>query len=120
MTVEQVKCPKCDGVGSISAFSNYANGICFCCKGNKTISVNVDKLREGVSAENRVKAEWILASTEESYKGLSFAKLSKIRNFAHAGWGLQEAYPTMLSHWFKVGESAFQAAQEIYRSNQVG
>lgn len=32
-------------------------------------------------------------------------------NFAHSGFGLQEAFPTMLAKWREVGEQFFQAAQ---------
>lgn len=114
MAKEQVTCPKCDGVGSLSAFGHVANGVCFCCKGKKVVTVDKQKLIDKIRPENQKKAEWILASTEASYVGLSFAKLSAIRDFAHCGWGLQEAYPDMLAHWFKVGEAAFQAAQEAH------
>ena len=111
--LETVKCPKCDGVGSIGAFSHIANGVCFCCGGNKTVVINRDELVAQLSSDTRIKAEWVLKSTESSYAGLSYGKLLKIRNFCHGGWGLQDAYPTLLAHWYETGEQAFQAAQEL-------
>jgi hypothetical protein len=110
--IKTVNCPKCDGKGYIAGLSHYANGVCFCCNGAKTVAVDVDKLQSKLSDDSRRKAEWIMASTESSYARLSFEKLTAIRNFAHGGWGLQEAYPEMLSHYREVGEAAFQAAQE--------
>lgn len=109
---QKVNCPKCDGKGHISGFGHIANGVCFMCNGAKEIEVDLDELRSEISEGNRIKAEWILNSTPESYEGLSFAKLNKIREFAHGGWGLQEAFPGLLEHYKRVGEDAFMAAQD--------
>ena len=111
-----VPCPKCDGAGSIGAFGHIASGVCFCCKGNKTILVNIEALKAKLSDDTKKKAAWVLASTESSYHGLSFAKLLKIRDFCHGGDGLQHAYPALWSHWHEVGEPVFQAAQDHERS----
>lgn len=112
MTRQNIDCPKCDGKGFIDGLSHYANGICFCCNGKKVVTVDTEKLKSKISDSSRRKAEWIMASTEDSYRNLSFAKLSAIRDFAHGGWGLQEAYPGMLAHYRSVGEWAFQKAQD--------
>ena len=114
---EQVTCPRCEGHGHIQAFGHYADGICFLCWGKKTITIDRQALIAKISPENRKKAEWIMASTPESYKGLSYSKLHKIMDFAHGGWGLTEAYPTMQSHWSEVGAPAFFAAQEKKLAN---
>jgi hypothetical protein len=111
MTTKKINCPKCDGKGYIAGLSHYANGVCFCCNGAKTVTVNITNLQSKLSADCRKKAEWIMASTEASYANLSYTKLAAIRDFAHGGWGLQEAYPEMRNHYFEVGEAAFQSAQ---------
>ena len=107
-----VTCWKCGGKGQIEAFGHYANGVCFQCKGSGVARNNTEAEQAKLSESTRRKANWILASTEASYAGLSYGKLLKIRNFSHGGFGLQEAYPTLRDHWFAVGEPAFQAAQE--------
>jgi hypothetical protein len=53
-----------------------------------------------------------MASTEQSYEGLSYKRQAAIRNFCYSGFGLSEAYPQLLSHYREVGEWAFFAAQE--------
>ena len=111
MTTQTIECSKCGGKGYIAGLGHYANGVCFGCNGQKKITVNLSNLQNKLDADTRKKAEWILASTEASYANLSFAKLSKIRNFAHGGWGIDKAYPEMLNHYFAVGEPAFQRAQ---------
>lgn len=35
------ECPKCLGKGSIAAFSHVANGVCFMCKGTRTVSAQL-------------------------------------------------------------------------------
>jgi len=115
MTTETVTCPRCDGNGHIEAFGHYADGICFLCYGRKTIEVDREKQIRELGPEIRTKAEWVLASTPESYEGLSYSKLEKIRTFSHGGWGIGEAYPTLLSHYREVGEPAFQRASERMR-----
>lgn len=108
---ETVKCPKCDGLGYIGAFGHIADGICFCCNGHKTITVDREAQIAKLSDDTQKKAEWVLQSSEDSYTGLSYSKLLKIRNFCHSGWGIPEAYPNLQDHWFAVGKGAFQAAQ---------
>ena len=107
----QVKCPKCSGHGTITAFGHVADGVCFMCEGAKFISVDLMAKRSKLHVETVKKADWVMASTADSYAKLSFEKLLKIRNFCHMGWGLQEAYPQILSHFREVGEPAFQVAQ---------
>ena len=116
MTTKTINCPKCDGKGYLAGIA-YANGVCFCCNGQKTVTINVAKLQSKLSDDCRRKAEWIMTSTEASYAKLSYAKLKAIRDFTHGGFGLQEAYPEMRDHYFNVGEWAFQAAQEEKLSN---
>ena len=111
MTTKTINCSKCDGKGYIAGLGHYANGVCFGCNGQKTVTVNVAKLQSKLSADTRKKAEWIMASTESSYAKLSYAKLKAIRDFVHSGNGLQEAYPDLYSHYFAVGNWAFNAAQ---------
>lgn len=117
MSKETVECPKCLGRGHFEVFGHVANGVCFCCKGNRTIEVDVEELRIKLSADTRRKAEWIMNSTKESYANLSYNNLNAIRTFAHGGWGLQDAYPEMLAHYYEVGEWAFQAAQAEMLAN---
>jgi hypothetical protein len=119
MSREVVECPKCHGAGRIEAFYHVLSGVCFCCKGQKTIVVDIEANKASLSADTRRKAEWIMSSTEDSYIGLSYERLLAIREFAHGGWGLREAYPELRSHYFAVGEWAFQAAQEEMLANLV-
>jgi hypothetical protein len=116
MSKQVVECPKCLGRGYFEVFGHVANGVCFCCKGQKTISVDIEAKKLSLSETTRRKADWIMASTEDSYAGLSYERLAAIRNFAHSGFGLQDAYPEILSHYYSVGEWAFQAAQEQKRA----
>ena len=109
--LETVNCSKCGGKGVLSGIS-YANGVCFGCHGVGTYQVDVEALKAKVGSDTRRKADWVMASTPESYSGLGYARLLKIRDFCHGGYGLQEAYPELLSHYREVGEPAFQAAQE--------
>jgi hypothetical protein len=109
---KQIDCPKCDGRGHIEGFGHVANGVCFCCKGNRTLTIDLDAQRAKLGPDRIKQAEWVMASTEESYSRMSYGKLLKIRDFCHGGWGLQYAYPAIHAHWFAVGEWAFQAAQE--------
>ncbi len=111
MATETVPCPKCDGAGYIGAFAHIANGVCFCCSGNKTIEIDRSARIAALSADTRRKADWVLKSRAISYAKLGYAKLLAIRDFCHGGWGLQDAYPTLRDHWFDVGEPFFQAAQ---------
>ncbi len=124
--IEIQDCPKCSGRGVIEAFAHYADGVCFCCKGAKKISVNITKLIAQVGPERRKKAEFILAATAETFETSfwTYAKLEAARTFCHGGWGLGEAYPELHAHWFATGEAAFQAAQEVklaefYAANPV-
>ena len=110
MANKTINCPKCDGKGYLAGIA-YANGVCFCCNGQKTVTVNIANLQSKLSEDCRRKADWIMASTEASYTKLSYQKLKAIRDFAHGGWGLQEAYPEMLEHYRAVGEPAFQSSQ---------
>jgi len=107
-----IDCPKCDGLGVIGAFGHIASGVCFCCNGNKTITINPAELIAKVSTDSRTKAEWVLNSTPQSYAGLSFSKQTAIRDFCHGGWGLPEAYPNLLAHWFDVANESFCIAQD--------
>ena len=111
--MQNIPCPKCDGSGRIGAFGHIANGVCFMCEGSGL--VQVETFRAKISAENVIRAEWVLRSTEANYVGMTYAKLFKVRDFCHGGFGLQEAFPTLLAHWRLVGEPSFQAAQEIRR-----
>lgn len=112
MAKQTIDCPKCDGAGFIRAFGHVANGVCFCCKGNKTIEVDVVELKAKLSAYAIKTADWIMKSTAETYEGWSYDRLNNARNFCHVGDGLQQAYPELLSHWREVGDPAFFAAQE--------
>ena len=118
----KMACPKCSGRKHLEVFSHVANGICFQCNGSGTVEYK--EYKNQISPENQYKAEYILASTPETWKGLSYARLFKARNFAHGGWGLSQAYPGMLAHWREVGEPEFLRAQErkleaYYRENPV-
>lgn len=93
-------------------FGHYASGVCFLCHGAKTIDVDLEAKRSELSDDTCLKAKWVMASTREDYTSLSYDKLHRIRDFCHDGWGLQEAYPGLLNHWFEVGEGAFQFAQD--------
>ena len=121
VTIKTVACPKCDGKGYLNGLGHYANGICFGCHGQKTVTINVSKMRDKLSDDTKKKAEWIMASTESSYAKLSYDKLKAIRDFVHSGNGLQEAYPDLYSHYFAVGNWAFNAAQtaklDAYRAS---
>jgi hypothetical protein len=119
MSREVVECPKCHGAGRIEAFYHVLSGVCFCCKGQKTIVLDIEAAKSSLSESCRIKAKWVMRSTEASYANLSFAKLSAIRDFVHGGWALREAYPELRSHYFAVGEWAFQAAQEEMLANLV-
>jgi len=113
-----VKCPRCDGMGYIGAFGHVANGICFCCNGEKTIEIDIAAKRAKLSADTIKKSDWIMASTPDDYKNLSFAKLSKIDSFSCGGWGLQEVYPNLRSRFIEVGRSFFIDAQEAKFAEQ--
>ena len=107
-----VSCPKCSGSGYINGMGHIANGVCFACKGAKTITIGIDARKAKISDASKIRADWIMASTPASYSRLSYGKLAKIRDFAHGGNGLQDAYPTLLAHYFEAGEPAYQAAQK--------
>ena len=108
-TTQTAECPRCSGNGYIQAFAHVEAGICFKCRGIGT--VEIAKAQAKLSADTRKKAEWILNTDASVFSKLSYAKLLAIRNFAHGGWGITEAYPELLGHWRKEGESAFQAKQ---------
>ena len=57
---EAIPCPKCNGTGYLECFSHYANGVCFCCNGNKTIEYDRAAVIAKLSDETREKAEWVL------------------------------------------------------------
>lgn len=65
-----------------------------------------------LTAYQQEKADWIMQSTAASYEGLSYNRLFKIRDFAHAGGAVKMAYPDLKSHYFEVGDPAFQRAQK--------
>ena len=108
-----IECPKCAGAGHISAFSHYANGVCFCCNGTKVVAVDLDEKKAELSEDTIKRAEWIINSTSASYTKLGYNTLLRIRNFAHGGFGLQQAYPNLLSCYREHGEQSFQASQEV-------
>ena len=107
-----VNCPKCDGKGYLDGIA-YANGVCFECKGAKTLVVDLEKKKANLGDWLIEKADWIMAATAESYKNISYAKLKLIRDFAHTGGKLAEAYPELLTHYKATGEPFFQTAQKI-------
>ncbi len=113
MNIETRKCSKCDGIGYIGAFSHISGGKCFACDGVGTFDVDVDALIAQVSDDSRTKAEWVLNATPESFARMDFHRISKIRDFCHGGWGLPDAFPSLLSHWFEVGEAKFQELQTV-------
>ena len=117
MSKQTVECPKCCGTGRLEAFYHVANGVCFCCNGQRTITIDVELKMASLSADTRRKAEWVLASTEDSYIGMSYNRLLAIRNFVHGGYALAEVYPNLRSHYFEVGEWAFQLAQNEMLAN---
>lgn len=51
------ECPKCLGKGAIAAFSHVANGVCFMCRGTRTVSAQL--WTEGVVVDERRRAvDW--------------------------------------------------------------
>lgn len=111
-----VNCPKCDGRGHIEAFGHYAQGVCFCCKGRGTIAVDLTETKAELRPETVTRCEFILNADENTFAGLSFARLTNARNFAHAYVmepGAKLAFPGVLDAWRQFGEPHFQAAQEV-------
>ena len=109
----KITCPKCDGSKNLNWCSHVENGVCFGCNGTGTIEVDLDAKRRELSDHSRTCAEWIMASTADSYKNLSWSMLNKARDFAHSNrGGVQEAFPEMLNHFREVGDPVFFARQE--------
>jgi hypothetical protein len=84
LEVKVVNCWKCDGAKTISAFSHYANGVCFGCMGTgkMTVKVTQEKL-EAMGDDTRRKAEWVLKATEEQMASLSFEQMMKCFDFCY-------------------------------------
>lgn len=82
------------------------------CGATGQVEVDLEKMKTELTEYQRTGAEWIMASTSDSYSRLSYSKLFKIRDFAHSGGALAQAFPEMLAHWREHGEPHFQAAQE--------
>ncbi len=109
--IETAQCPRCSGRGIIDAFGHVADGICFCCNGSGSIETDKEALIAKLTDYARNEADRILTTRQQDYAGVSYNKLLWARTFCHGGHGLQEAYPELLTHWFAVGEPAFQTAQ---------
>jgi uncharacterized protein with HEPN domain len=82
LEVKVVNCWKCDGAKTISAFSHYANGVCFGCMGTgkMTVKVTQEKL-EAMGDDLRRKAEWVLNATEEQMEKLTWEQISRCLDF---------------------------------------
>jgi hypothetical protein len=112
----QVKCPKCDGNGKITAFGHVANGDCFCCNATGFITADVDAARAKLSSDTIRKAEFIMGKTAEDFTTpfWTYARLNAADQFAHqapANPAFREAFPDFHAHWCEVGRPAFFAAQ---------
>ena len=107
-----IECPKCLGKGKLPEYGHIANGDCFGCDGKGTIQIDLNALTSKLSDETRTRAEWVMQSTTDSYKKLSYSRQLKIRDFVHSGFGLQEAFPQIIDHWFDVAGSTFTTAQD--------
>lgn len=111
-----ITCPKCDGLGTIAAFGHYAQGVCFGCNGAGTLKVDLEAKKAALTPYCRERCEFILKATEETWDGLSYARLAKARDFAHSyrmAPGAREAYgASVLEAWRATGEAHFMAAQE--------
>jgi len=113
----QENCFKCDGKGYIEAFGHYAQGVCFACKGSGTLTVNVTAARGDLPADLKTKADFLLAANENTFAGLSYARLANARNFAHTyvmNAAARDVYGlSVLNAWREFGEPHFQAAQTV-------
>ena len=76
-------CPKCDGHGRIRAFNHIANGLCFACGGVGTYDSAARVAKQ--DPDTKRKAEWVLASTAESYVGWTTTGNSRSGRSAMAG-----------------------------------
>ena len=84
-TTTQCECFKCGGSGYIQEFSGIAQGVCFTCNGSGKLTVKQSqKATQELPEEMRIKADWILASTYETFSGFSMNRMSAVRNFAHS------------------------------------
>jgi hypothetical protein len=84
LEVKVVNCWKCDGAKTISAFSHYANGVCFGCNGTGKMTVKVTKETfEQMGEGTRRKAEWVLKATEEQMANLSWEQMVKCFDFCY-------------------------------------
>ena len=117
------ECFKCGGSGFIQAFSGIANGICFRCNGVGVLSFNdVERIKKAIPEYTRVRCEWLLNTTEESFVGFTYKRISDARDFAHSYVMNPDAGDfygmTVLTAWQNQGgESKFQELQEIRRDS---
>jgi hypothetical protein len=117
------ECFKCGGSGFIEAFSGIANGICFRCNGAGVLSFNeVERIRKAIPEYTRVRCEWILKTTPESFEGFTFNRISDARNFAHSYVMNPDANDfygsTVIEAWRNQGgEQRFHELQEIRRES---
>jgi len=111
-------CFKCGGKGVIRAFSGIANGICFQCGGSGKLTVAASKKsRESLSEYNRVRCEWILASTPSTFEGFTYERLAEARTYAcqcTMNRAVADVYGrTVHEAWMtQGGDEAFMAKQE--------
>jgi hypothetical protein len=117
------ECYKCGGSGFIQAFYGIANGVCFRCNGAGELSfTEIERIKCCIPEYTRVRCEWILKTTYESFAGFSFKRISDARDFAHSyvmNEAAQEIYgSTVIDAWRKQGgEERFQELQEIRRES---
>lgn len=103
-------CPKCDGQGFIRAFAGIANGICFTCGGTKVVKVGRFKPAPATAPEILAKADWIINATPEQIDQLTWAQISRSRNFAHSRIAER---PTLRAIWFEKFNDRFCQLQDI-------
>ena len=108
-----VNCPKCDGRGSIQAFSGIAGGVCFMCGGKRVFNATAERQRTMTPDQIR-RCEFIVNATAEQVASMDFCQLEIARGFAH--WP-QPLYPTLHDAWSNKFEAAYQsAAKRFYAS----
>ena len=103
------ECWKCGGTGYIAAFSGIANGTCFKCNGSGKLTGKAAKPKP-VKPLTEWQRQQVDLIEKGELSGLSFGKLSELRNFAH--WPLPQV-PNLLATWKQRGEEHFQAAQDV-------
>jgi hypothetical protein len=101
-------CSKCDGSGTLRAFANIQNGICFRCGGTGTQTSKPRKQTiKPFTAYQQTLYDRLMSET--FLENASYKQLSILRDFAH--WDYP-CCPQLFTIWFERGEHYFQAKQE--------